>query len=239
MTSKKERKTRKKAKAVLRKEPAWMHAQRIVAILEQSLSPNARVQHDVKLPVIGMKDQWRQCDVVITYGEPPREFLSIIEVQRRNSKPDINTFGGWVAKMEDVGAQQLICVSAKGYPKSIKQQVNERLGKRRVCLLTLEELIEGEMPGLKPVHKTMVEETSTFSIQSAGPLKLKHNVPADELELDTRNRVFGYNESEERVSLLDLTSLALEYLESEQHTKGSRGLPLSSSATTDILNARS
>jgi hypothetical protein len=111
-------------------------------------------------------------------------------------------------------------VSAKGYPKSIINKVNERLGKRRVCLLTLEELVEAELPGLKLVDKSIAEMKSTFSIQSAGPIKLKHNVPADELQLDTRDRVFGYNESEERFSLLDLTSLGLKYLESEKHTKG-------------------
>ena len=220
MTTKKERKMREKTNAILRKEPPWKHAQRIVAILEKSLSPNAKVQHDVWLPVIGMKELRRQCDVVITYGEQPRDFLSIVEVQKRNSKPDINTFDGWVTKMNDVGAQQLICVSAKGYPKSIINKVNERLGKRRVCLLTLEELIEGEMPGLSLPIKSMVEKTQTFSIQSVGLMKLNHNVPASEFKLDTSDRVFGYNELEERFSLLDLASLGLRYLESERHTKG-------------------
>lgn len=214
MTSKNERKKREKEKAILRKEPAWKRIERIAAILEKALSPSAEVQHDVRLPVIGMEGQQRQCDVVITYGEPPREFLSIVEVQRRNSKPDINTFNGWVTKMEEVGAQQLICVSAKGYPLSIRRRVDERLGHRKVCLLTLEEITE--MPRLKCIDNSWIETKLDFSIHAAGPIKLKDNVPASELQIDTRDRIFSFNECDERFSLLDLTSLALELMEHER-----------------------
>ncbi|MBL6932308.1 MAG: hypothetical protein ISR45_05120, partial [Rhodospirillales bacterium] len=84
----------------------------LVHAIEQSIAPDSVVEHDVNLPVISSgSGRTRQCDVVIRSGQKPRETITIVEVQDRGSKPDINTFGGWLQKLEEVGGQHLICVS--------------------------------------------------------------------------------------------------------------------------------
>lgn len=123
-------------------EPDWKLIERITALLEKSLSPSATVRHNVMLPVIGKPNRSpRQCDIVIEYGEPPRHIITIVEVQKRNRKPTITTFHGWIAKMREVGAQSLICVSALGFPKSIIDDVKTTHGPT-VRLLKLEQLQE-------------------------------------------------------------------------------------------------
>ncbi len=48
-----------------------------------------------------------------------RKHVTIVEVQKQNRKPTLNEFDGWIAKMKQVGANQLICVSEQGFPASI------------------------------------------------------------------------------------------------------------------------
>jgi len=116
-------------------EPSWKAAEKLVAAIEKSLAPDATVEHDVQLPVLG-QNRSRQCDVVLRVGKKPRDQFFIVEVQQRGSKPDINTFGGWLRKMEEVGASGLICVSEAGFPDSIIQDVAQRIGPK-VRLITL------------------------------------------------------------------------------------------------------
>ncbi len=112
--------------------------ERLVQLVEQSISPGSHVEHNVDLPVIGSKcGNTRQCDVVIRSGQAPRETVTIVEVQDRKSKPEINTYGGWLHKLEQVGAQHLICVSRHDFPCSIKE---DALGRgATVRLVTVKE----------------------------------------------------------------------------------------------------
>jgi hypothetical protein len=49
-------------------QPYWKTIERIITSLEKILTPDAKVEHDVRLPVIGsLSKRKRQCDVVITY----------------------------------------------------------------------------------------------------------------------------------------------------------------------------
>ena len=126
-------------------EPKWRIVERVVALLEQSLSPAARVKHDVYLPDRTLSNESRrQCDVVIWSGQPPRETITIVEVQDRNQRVDINTFDGWCRKMERVGAQHLICVSTTGFPRSVKEEALRR--GPTVRLVTLQDLEESDWP---------------------------------------------------------------------------------------------
>ncbi len=119
---------------------SWESTEKIVALIEQAISPEAKVEHNVKLPVINNPNRKpRQCDVVITFGKYPRQTFAIVEVQKRATKPSITTFHGWCKKMEEVGAQHLFCVSALGYPSSIIEYVKKEKGPT-VKLLTLEDL---------------------------------------------------------------------------------------------------
>ena len=117
---------------------SWQVVEDVAGLLEKALTPYAEVKRNVRLPVIG-KTRKRQCDIVITYGLPPRRTISIVEVQKRDRKPDITTFHGWCRKMQEVGAQHLICVSMRGYPQSIIDDVATIYGPT-VRLLNLKEL---------------------------------------------------------------------------------------------------
>lgn len=117
----------------------WKIREQVIALLEQHLGPDAKVEHNIDLPVLkSKKGRTRQCDVVITQGKEPRRTVSIAEVQKRGAKPDINTFNGWVEKKNEVGAQHLLCISEIGFPSSIQERAEE-LGPT-VRLLTIKEL---------------------------------------------------------------------------------------------------
>lgn len=117
----------------------------LVHLVEQSISPDSVVEHNVKLPVISSRSgRTAQCDVVIRAGQKPRETITIVEVQDRTAKPDINTFRGWLEKLEEVGAQHLICVSRHEFPSSIKEKAAER--GNTVRLITIKELSAEKIP---------------------------------------------------------------------------------------------
>lgn len=99
-------------------EAHWKQVERIVAVLEKLLTPGSVVEHNQYLtePATGNE---RQCDVVVRSGRPPRQTLTIVEVQDREKKVNIGTYEGWCKKREKLGVQHLICVSAKGFPKSV------------------------------------------------------------------------------------------------------------------------
>jgi hypothetical protein len=123
----------------------WIIFEKIVHLIERSISPDSVVKHNVNLPVIGSPSgRTRQCDVVIWSGQKPRETITIVEVQKRKSKLNINTFGGWLEKLEEVGAQYLICVSRHDFPTSIKEKA-VGLGST-VRLITLKELNTESIP---------------------------------------------------------------------------------------------
>jgi hypothetical protein len=99
-------------------EPHWKTVEYVVALLEKTLTPEATVEHDVKLPELAT-GTLRQCDVVIRTGAPPRTTLTIVEVQARGRKVEVSDYEGWCRKREKLGAQHLICVSSSGFPESV------------------------------------------------------------------------------------------------------------------------
>lgn len=107
-------------------DPDWEFREKVITIIERHLSHSAVVRRNVYLPVLNSESgRTRQCDIVIEEGLEPRKTISIVEVQKRGSKPKINEFNGWVEKMREVGAQYLICVSEAGFPKSIKEKADQ------------------------------------------------------------------------------------------------------------------
>lgn len=126
-------------------KPKWKIQEHVVATLEQHLNQRAQVLTDVRLPVLSDSSRRpRQCDVVIVEGKEPRMTRTIVEVQKRGDKPSIADFDGWYAKMVEVGAQHLLCVSEIGFPSSIEKKA-ERLGPT-VRLLTLKQIeTEGQL----------------------------------------------------------------------------------------------
>lgn len=150
-------------------EPRWRLVERLVAMLEKALMPEARVEHDVRLPNLRTGHP-SQCDIVIRYGRPPRETMTIVEVQDRSSRVAINEFRGWLKKREDVGAQHLICVSALPFPQSIIDDV--KLIGPTVRLVTLRELERNDWPeGLGMTYLNFAHARCTLD-ESKAPVLL-------------------------------------------------------------------
>lgn len=115
----------------------WLTIEKLVQLIEKSISPDSTVEHDIKLPdLTSNSNAKRQCDIVIKSGNPPRQTITIVEVQSRNSKFNITFFQGLIQKMRDVGAQHLICVSTEGFTKTIKEKASELGGTVRLVKLT-------------------------------------------------------------------------------------------------------
>ena len=119
--------------------------EKIVALIEKSISKDAEVKQNVDLPVINSPSgRTRQCDVVITNGNGVRKTTTIVEVQDRNSAVSIGTFCDWLEKLNEVGANQLICISRKEFPVSVKEKAI--LQGNRVFLITLKEALPEALP---------------------------------------------------------------------------------------------
>lgn len=119
--------------------------ERLVEAIERSLAPDSIIERNVRLPILASKSgATAQCDIVIRTGKPPRQTITIMEVQDRQTPVDINEFRGWQQKLHDVGAQHLYCVSRKPFPQSIKEKA--ALSGNSVKLITLSELDVEQIP---------------------------------------------------------------------------------------------
>jgi hypothetical protein len=120
------------------REPHWKFVESVAALIERTLDRSAEIGRNQKLPSLKVPGARRECDVTVRTGPPNRRTLSLVEVQKRRRKVDPTTFDGWCEKMREVGAQHLICVSAKGFPRSVVAKA-ALLGPT-VRLATLQEL---------------------------------------------------------------------------------------------------
>ncbi len=119
--------------------------ERLIQLIERSITPDAIVEHDVDMPVLSSSiGATTQCDIVIRSGIEPRQTVTIVEVQDRGSRVKPNDFRGWKQKLEDVGAQHLICVSRQEFPESIKEQAS--LSGNSIILVTLKEADPESLP---------------------------------------------------------------------------------------------
>ncbi len=145
-------------------DPKWKLIEEVVSIIEKEISPESHVEHDVWLPDLTESSKKRQCDIVIRSGKPPRETITIVEVQNRSKKFDITLFDGLCTKMRKVGAQHLICVSRKGFPESIKKEAIKQ--GPTVRLITLEKLKEGDWPFNIFENCIFISEKNILEIQN-------------------------------------------------------------------------
>lgn len=188
-------------------EPKWRLTERLAAILEKALTPSAHVRHNIRLPVLGRPEREpRQCDIVIVSGQEPRQTISIVEVQDRSRRPDLTIFHGWITKMQEVGAQHLICVSALGYPESIINDVAQRFGPT-VRLMTLKELEEGDIPPLV-LPPVVIHRSPSIYYESLGPLQLENGLYlTGKIKYD--DPIFSLDDEKERYSLNNLVTKVL------------------------------
>jgi hypothetical protein len=209
----------------------WQTIEKIVALLEKTLTPLAQVKHNVFLPVLGRpKREPRQCDIVIVYGAPPRETITIVEVQDRKSRLNLNTFHGWIVKMQEVGAQHLICVSSQGFPQSIIDDVAMVRGPT-VRLMTLQELEEPNMGGIilgsflvfKKPRFLLEEVLPGAKLQPIHVGKFQAISGQANLELTSDDKVFTLENGNERLSLLEMSAKVLDReLQPLLHSQGAR-----------------
>jgi hypothetical protein len=190
-------------------EKHWLTVEYMVGLLERSLSPESNVQQNVHLPDLTSNiGNTRQCDIVITSGTKPRETKTIVEVQNRKDKVEINDFQGWVSKMRDVGAQQLFCVSTTGFPVSIIEKARTFGGTVRLITLKLEDT------------KTLPIKIFSFKQSFNNYRKTIHSVKFTGIDDKSRKqlrghkihfeeKVFYYPNNQEKKSALDLLNAYL------------------------------
>ncbi|MEI8643503.1 hypothetical protein P4S60_14580 [Pseudoalteromonas sp. Hal040] len=192
----------------------------VIAAIEKGLSPDAIVEHDVFLPVLTSSNgRTRQIDVSIRQGKPPRETLTIVEVQDRNSAVDINTFNGWLCKVEEVGAQHLMVVSRKPFPISIKEKAEQSGNK--VFLINIKETIPDEIPTdfinfFIDYHNFTLLDDSSLGVKVGKGMIDKHSLKPEVITAaDRRFCIDGKN----LIDINALFNLALGY-EEQSSLKG-------------------
>ncbi len=182
------------------KEKDWLSKEKLVQIIEKSISPEATVEHNIRLTDLTSKNnKKRQCDVVIRSGKNERETITIVEVQSRTTKFNITTFQGLIQKMRDVGAQHLICVSTTGFSSTIVEKAKELGGTVRLVMLNKYE--PEEIPLNLNLPKLNLERFIT-SYESEGPPEIKFNSNSkigfhlDEMnfKVSGREEIFNYHE---------------------------------------------
>ncbi|MCG7567579.1 hypothetical protein MHM95_14955 [Pseudoalteromonas sp. CnMc7-15] len=202
--------------------------EKIVEIIERSISPTAKIEQNVFLPILtSVEGHTAQCDIVIRNGNPPRETLTLVEVQDRNSKVDINTFRGWLGKIDDVGAQHLICVSRKEFPSSIKEKVSQRGSK--IFLVTLKELSPERIPlefisfifryrhlDIKSI-KSIRPFVGPGQIEKLGLNPMAHNLDDRAWSLDGKNMISLLEICKRKISVEDKASGASRYIEGAEN----------------------
>ncbi len=188
----------------------WKDTEKIAAILEKFITPDSTVEHNKYLPVIGRPERVeRQCDVVITFGKGIRKTIAIVEVQDRVEKPDIGTFHGWILKKDEVGAQQLICVSKAGYPQSIIDDVKNKYG-NSVILMTLEEFDYLNDPQKFNMLPFNIILNPNYKFLEVGKLKLdypknvEHKLKEIEILITEKDKVFSFGENGKKENVFDL-----------------------------------
>ncbi len=162
--------SRKAQSRLITQEEHWRYVEHIVAALEQSIVPTALIEHDVNLWDNQAQD-WRQCDIVIRQGSPPRETLTIVEVQDRKQKVGTTMFDAWCRKREKIQAQHLICVSRMGFTKGVLNSA--RVLGNTVRLVEMKEIDQGTWPvrfagGKLVIHWGGVPEIEHYFVATEG-----------------------------------------------------------------------
>jgi hypothetical protein len=198
------------------------YLEKLIALIEKSITPDARIEHDVQMPLLNSQNgSTTQCDIVIWSGKKPRETITIIEVQDRTSKIKPNDFRGWQKKLDEIGAQHLICVSRKPFPKSIKE--NALQSGNKIFLMN----IINQMPDQLPL--TMLKSNFAyrhFELKSFKNLNIEYSIGELEKKSLTKEMVFkdttNLNEKcysldlANLVSLYDICYMKTEFIEQTQ-----------------------
>ena len=183
-----------------KKSKRWLAIESAVAVLESGLAPGARVEHNVWL-VQPATNTPRQCDVVITTGQAPRETRSIVEVQARKKKVGIAQFQSWVRKQEQLQVQHLICVSTSGFVKSVQREA-QQMGER-VRLLTL--LPSGPPPRWEA---TEIRHKMEILVTRDAEVAFEKVIPA-EANARVGDPIYRWDRTPQPISIMDIAEAML------------------------------
>lgn len=192
--------------------------EKIIAIIEASLSPEADIEQNVFLPVLNSPSKrTRQCDVVIRSGTQARQTVTLIEVQDRASKVSIGTFCDWLEKLKEVGANHLICISRLDFPESVKEKASDE--GHRVLLMNLNKLLPESLPLGLVAFQLSYENISIKNIINnqfiVRPGTFNGKKPP---RLEKMGDKIWYKNKKDKVSLIDVIEPIIK-----EHHKGQRG----------------
>jgi hypothetical protein len=172
-------------------------SEQIVAVLEKFLAPDDVVQHNVRLPEL-VTGTLRQCDVIIRAGRPPRQTLTIVEVQDRGRSVEITDYEGWCQKREKLGAQHLICVSRSGFPTSIQRDA--ALKGDTIRLMTL--LEANTFPPFFSAREMNVQMQVLLHREAS--IVWEKQVPSDLLHAQCDSKLFRADGHSGLISIMDI-----------------------------------
>ncbi len=205
----------------------WKYLERIVQLIESSIDPVSTVEHDVQMPVITSRSgRTSQCDIVIRSGQPPRETITIVEVQNRSSQVNINDFRGWLGKLDDVGAQHLICVSKLEFSSGIKELAIEHGNKVR--LIQISEIGPDKIPLNFLNPEFTYHDFNVLSFENMLLSSTKKEMTQAEMDdlLSTTGRQMEVNEkhfSRDKDNLLSIYNLCYESMDLPEMLRKGRG----------------
>lgn len=186
-----------------------IYLEKIVALLEQSLDPEATIKHDVDMPILTSKEgHTAQCDVVIWSGQKPREIITICEVQDRHNKAmppqDVR---GFKQKGEEVGAQRVICISRKQFSASNKERAAQSGGS--IVLMTISDWDIDSLPfdfiNVEPSYREfcLTEINSLALTFSKDELLQSEAEKLNIVPFKALDEIFSYD----KINLISITSL--------------------------------
>lgn len=123
---------------------------------------------------------------------------------------EIGHFYGWLGKMQEVGANQLICVSERGFPDSVVLAATQRGSQAK--LLTLDSS-NAAFPPPVIVMDRLIRSAGKFDITEVSDLKFDRQlgVPDDvEVTIRTDEKIFSVHDADQLFSLNDLVAMALK-----------------------------
>lgn len=98
-------------------DPKWKKFEKLATKIQQDLSPDAEVIHDVKL--MGQDSQTqRQIDIVVKRSVGQFPLLVVMQCKDTRAKLDINVIGEFADVIRDVRANKGALVSSAGFTKS-------------------------------------------------------------------------------------------------------------------------
>ncbi|WP_445269592.1 restriction endonuclease [Streptomyces sp. DSM 41634] len=127
-------------------DPAWRVYEKAVAALISGKDPGVTVEHDQHLPGI-LSGRLRQIDVLVRTVVAGESITVVYECKHQRRPVGLATVEEFVAKLEDVGANQGVLFASSGYTEAaVRRLENTTLPRVNAYLYTVSSLAE---PGIE------------------------------------------------------------------------------------------